>query len=73
MCLHFTGQSKDNIQARKDLALHCDRPHLELRCNESGKEKRTQVPYCLKPKEQEEIHVWLTTLKFPDRYAFNIK
>jgi hypothetical protein len=27
----------------------------------------------LKPKEQEEILVWLTTLKFPDHYTTNIK
>jgi hypothetical protein len=41
MCFDFTRQSKDNFQARKDLALLCDRPHLELICNASGKEKRT--------------------------------
>jgi hypothetical protein len=29
--------------------------------------------YCLKLKEREEILVWLTTLKFPDRYAAYIK
>jgi hypothetical protein len=33
MCFNFTSQSKDNIQARKDLALLCDRLHLEFICN----------------------------------------
>jgi hypothetical protein len=40
MCFDVTGQSKDNIQARKDLSLPCDRPHLELICNASGKKKK---------------------------------
>src|SRR5690242_11779740 len=44
MCFDVTRQSKDNIQARKDLSLLCDRPHLELICNASRKEKRTQAP-----------------------------
>jgi hypothetical protein len=51
MCFDFIGQSKDNIQARKYLALLCDRLLLELKSNASGKEKRMQAPYCLKQKE----------------------
>jgi hypothetical protein len=31
MCFDFTGQTKDNMNARRDLAELCDRPHLELR------------------------------------------
>jgi hypothetical protein len=73
MGFDVTGQSKDNIQARNNLALLCDHPDLELKCNENGKEKRTRDPYFVKPKEREGKLAWLRTLNFPDRYAANIK
>jgi hypothetical protein len=73
MCFDFTGQTKDNIKARRDLAELCDRPHLELRQNPSGYESRPRALYCLMLKEREEIFQWLKKLKFPDRYAANIK
>jgi hypothetical protein len=73
MCFNFTGQTKDNIKARRDLTKLCDRPHLELRQNPSGYVSRPWAPYCLMPKEREEIFQWLKKLKFPDHYAANIK
>ena len=73
MCFDFTGQTKDNMNARRDLAELCDRPHLELRKNPSGSESRPLAPYCLKRQEREEIFQWLKKLRFPDRYAANIK
>jgi hypothetical protein len=72
-CFDFTCQTKDNIKARRDLAEHCDRPHHEVRQNPSGYESRPRAPYCLMLKEREEIFQWLKKLKFPDRYAANIK
>jgi hypothetical protein len=59
MCFDFTGQTKDNIKARRDLAKLCDRPHLEVRQNPSGYESRPRAPYCLMLKEREEIFQWL--------------
>ena len=73
MCFDFTGQTKDNLNARKDLAALCDRPELEVRVNASGNESRPRAPYCVKPEERKQIFMWLKTLKFPDRYAANIK
>jgi len=73
MCFDFTGQTKDNLNARKDLADLCDRPGLEVRTNTSGNESRPRAPYCVKPEERKQIFSWLKTLKFPDRYAANIK
>jgi hypothetical protein len=51
MCFDFTGQTKDNMNARRDLAELCDRPHLELRKNPSGSESRchTQVSGAPRP------------------------
>jgi hypothetical protein len=73
MCLDVTGFTKDNMNARKDLAALCDRPSLEAKPNAWGKLSRPKVPYCLKPTERKEILRWLKTLKFPNRYAANIK
>jgi hypothetical protein len=35
MCFDFTGQTKDNIKVRRDLAELCDHPHLKLKQNPS--------------------------------------
>jgi hypothetical protein len=51
ICFDFTGQTKHNIKARKDIALLYYHPHLKVRCNASGKERKSQAPYCMKPKE----------------------
>jgi hypothetical protein len=73
MCFDVTGFSKDNINARKDLAALCNRPSLETEINAKGNLKRPRAPYCLKPAERKEILSLLKKLKFPDRYASNIK
>jgi hypothetical protein len=73
MCLDVTGLSKDNMNARKDLAALCDHPLLKVKTNAKRNLTRPQVPYCLKPVERKEILKWLKKLKFPDHYATNIK
>jgi hypothetical protein len=73
MCLDVTGFSKDNMNARKDLASLCDHPLLEVKTNAKGNLTRRRAPYCLKPAERKEILKWLNKLKFPDRYTTNIK
>jgi hypothetical protein len=73
MCLDVIGFTKDNVNARKDLAALCDHPTLEAKPNARGKLRRPKAPYCLKPTERKKVLRWLKTLKFPDRYAANIK
>jgi hypothetical protein len=73
MCLDVTGLMKDNVNARKDLATLCDRPSLEAKPNARGKLRRPKAPYYLKPTERKDVLRWIKTLKFPDRYAANIK
>jgi hypothetical protein len=73
MCLDVTGYTKDNVNARKDLADLCGRPNMEARPNARGNLRRTKAPYCLKPTKRKEVLRWLKTLKFVDRYAANIK
>jgi hypothetical protein len=73
MCLDVTGFSKDNMNARKDLAALCDRPLLEVKTNAKGNLTRPRAPYYLKPAETKEILKWLKKLMFPDCYVANIK
>ena len=73
MCFDFTGQTKDNINARKDLAMLCDRPLLEVQVNASGNESKPRAPYCLKSEDRKQILEWIKTLNFPDHYASNLK
>jgi hypothetical protein len=73
MCLDVTSFSKDNMNARKDLAALCDCPLLEVKTNAKGNLTRPRAPHSLKPVERKEILKWLKKLKFPDRYVANIK
>jgi hypothetical protein len=61
------------MNARKDLAVLCVRPSLEVKKTAKGNLTRPQTPYCLMTTERKEILKWLKNLKFPDRYAANIK
>jgi hypothetical protein len=72
-CLDVTGFFKDNMNARKDLAILYDRPLLEVKKTTRGNLTRPRATYCLMPTKRKEILKWLKKLKFSDRYAANIK
>jgi hypothetical protein len=65
----FMDKTKDNHNARKDLAQLCNWPSLELKS--SGGKPR--APFCLKPKERIEVLIWLQNLKFPDGCTMGFK
>jgi hypothetical protein len=73
MCLDVTGFTKDNMNARKDLADLCNRPSLEAKPIVREKLSRPNAPYCLKSIERKEVLRWLKTLKFLNHYIANIK
>jgi hypothetical protein len=73
MCLDVTGFTKDDMNARKDLAALCNRPFLEAKPNARGKLIRPKAPYCLKPMKSKEVLMCLKTLKFTNCYVTNIK
>jgi hypothetical protein len=73
MCFDVTDFLKGNVNERKYLADLCNLPSLEPKRNAKGNMKRSWAPYCLKPTERKEILRWLKKLKFPNRYASNIK
>jgi hypothetical protein len=74
-CMNFPEKSKDNKQARKDLAMICHWPSLHL----SSRGTKTQAPFYMKAKERKEVMTWMKNLKFPDgfvagfRRAVNLK
>jgi hypothetical protein len=55
MCFDVTGFSKDDVNAKKDLADLCNRHSMEPKVNIKGNLKRTHAPYCLKQAERKEI------------------
>jgi hypothetical protein len=73
MCPDVTGFMKDNMNARKDIAALCDHHSLEAKPSARGNLKRPKAPSYLKLTERKEVLRWLKILKFPDRYAANIK
>jgi hypothetical protein len=67
--LNFLEKSKDNKQARKDLAMICHRPSLHL----SARGTKPQAPFRMKEKERKEVMTWMKKLKFPDGFAAGFK
>jgi hypothetical protein len=67
--MSFADKAKDNHKARKDLALICNRPSLELK-SRGGKPR---VPFCLKARDRKKVLIWLKNLKFPDGYAASFR
>ena len=64
-CMNITDKTKDNPKARKDLALICRRPTMEIGENQ----KKPRAPFSIKPKRKKQLMKWLKNLKFPDGYA----
>jgi hypothetical protein len=64
-CMNITDKTKDNPKARKDLALICRRPTIEIGENQ----KKPHAPFSIKPKRKKQLMKWLKNLKFPDGYA----
>jgi hypothetical protein len=59
MCLDVISFSKDNMNARKDLAALCDCPLLEVKTNTKKNLTRPRASNYLKPVERKEILKWL--------------
>jgi hypothetical protein len=64
-CMNFPKKSKDNKQARKNLAMICHRPSLHL----SAYGTKPQAHFYIKAKERKKVMTWMKNLKFPDGFA----
>ncbi|XP_022003645.1 uncharacterized protein LOC110901103 [Helianthus annuus] len=67
-----TNKSKDNIKARKDIELLCDRPLLNIIHGNNGKMTKNRGDYTLQKCDVKRVCAWMKELKFPDGYASNI-
>jgi hypothetical protein len=65
------GKTTDNIKARLDVALFCNRKNIELVCDESQVTK-PRANFVLKKNAQLLVYKWLKSLHFSDRHGSNI-
>jgi hypothetical protein len=65
------GKIKDNIKARLDIALFCNRKNIELVRDESRVVK-PRSSFVLEKNAQLLVYKWLKSLRFPDGHASNI-
>jgi hypothetical protein len=73
MCIDITERTKDNSKARLDMAEICDRPTLELTKAPNGTWKKPRAKYCVSKDDKLVILKWFKQLKFPDRFAANLR
>ncbi|XP_047333830.1 uncharacterized protein LOC124937589 isoform X1 [Impatiens glandulifera] len=69
--MNVKGKTKDNLNARKDMFLVCNRPELHVDPNTTSR-KPNKASYSLTKTENMIICKWVKTLKFPDGYASNL-
>ncbi|KAL0302854.1 UNVERIFIED_CONTAM: hypothetical protein Sradi_6153500 [Sesamum radiatum] len=68
--INIKGKSKDNLNARKDLTIICDR--LELQVDERRSNIMPKVVYTLTKDQKRKVCEWIKCLKFPDGYTSNL-
>ncbi|KAL0402748.1 UNVERIFIED_CONTAM: hypothetical protein Slati_4304700 [Sesamum latifolium] len=68
--INIKGKSKDNLNARKDLTIICDR--LELQVDEHRLNVMPKVVYTLTKDQKRKVCEWVKCLRFPDEYASNL-
>jgi hypothetical protein len=73
ICFDIRDKTKDNVKARLDLALICNRPSLNLVQSNNRKWDRPRGPFCIGKDDKPTILKWIQDLKFPDAYAANIR
>jgi hypothetical protein len=72
--MDIPDKSKDNVKARVDLAMLCDRPKQEMQPPRGGKTwRRPKVEFVLTRKQRREVLEWIQTLMFPDGYVVNLR
>jgi len=65
------GKTRDNVKARLDIALYCNRKNMELVYDESRVAK-PRASFMLEKNTQLLFYKWLKSLCFSDRHASNI-
>ncbi|GJX86192.1 uncharacterized protein Tco_0336966 [Tanacetum coccineum] len=66
-----TLKTKDNVKARKDIEIYCDRPELHI-FKVQNKDMKPKASYTLSKPQLQNVCEWMTKIKFTDGYASNI-
>jgi len=69
--MDMKGKTKDNIKARLDVVMFCNRKNMELVCDGSQVVK-LKASFVLEKNAQLLVYKWLKSLRFPDGHASNI-
>ncbi|GLT51255.1 hypothetical protein SLA2020_246760 [Shorea laevis] len=64
--------TKDNLKARMDMELYCNRPSLCIPETGSNAGKKLNATYVLNREQRKSVCQWLKNLRFPDGFASNI-
>lgn len=67
--LDDSNKTKDNLNARKDLALYTKRRTLFPRKDRNGNLHKPEATYTVNTAQKRHIFEWVHNLKFPDGYA----
>ncbi|CAH9142220.1 unnamed protein product [Cuscuta epithymum] len=65
------GKTKDGLMSRKDIALYCSRPDIEVQSDSVGPINKSV--YTVTHTQAQCILEWITSLQFPDGYMSNLK
>ena len=67
--MDVSGKTKDNLNVRKDMRLHCNRPTLDV--DVSSKGSKPKAIYTINKDQRRKVCEWLKSLRFPDGYVSN--
>ncbi|KAL0295008.1 UNVERIFIED_CONTAM: hypothetical protein Sangu_3206400 [Sesamum angustifolium] len=68
--MDIKGKSKDNLNARNDLAITCNRPELQV--DERRPTVMLKAVYTLTKGQKRKVCEWVKCLRFPDGYTSNL-
>ena len=72
--MDIPDKTKDNIKARVDLAMLCDRQRYEMKTPRPGRQwRKTPADFVLTKPPKKEALEWIQKLQFPDGYAANLR
>ncbi|KAL0444229.1 UNVERIFIED_CONTAM: hypothetical protein Slati_2145600 [Sesamum latifolium] len=69
--MNIKGKIKDNLNARKDVEIICDRSEIAVSGDRSG--SMTKAVYTLDRDQKRKIFEWIKSLRFSDGFLRNLK
>jgi hypothetical protein len=68
--MNILDKSKDNVKARVDPTVLCDRPNQEMKPHSGGNTwRRPKANFILSKVQRKEVLQWIKMLMFPDGYV----